>query len=228
MKRYRFGLFVFLGILMFSIGSMSPAFAAETYVAKVAGNVSVDGDVLDWLGVDGVVAEDPTGAVGPVELYAQYDSEYLYFLVVAEDEVQHNKASGVNIWQGDSLQISIDADNTKTSAYDAGDYEFGWALTDSGLQQYQWKTAQGVTYDPASILFAVKRVEANRNGKAATIYEIAIPKGQLAPMKLESGTVVGFNFLINDDDGKGRNWLEWTEGTGSKKSPSYYNNMLLE
>lgn len=215
-------------VALFAVGMVGTAFAMEVYIAPAASKVTIDGDVVDWLGVPGKRIEDPLGLVGPAEFYVQWDDQNLYFLVIAEDAVHYNVASGVTIWQGDSLQISIDADNDKANRYGAGDYEFGWALTENGPDQYQWHTATGVVYDASSIQFVVKRIAANRDGNAATVYEIAIPANQLAPMKLEKGTVVGFNLLLNDDDEKGRNWFEWSLGTGRTKDPSHYNSLQLE
>lgn len=217
-----------LVVMLFMLGTLSTALAMEGYLAPAAGQVTIDGDVIDWLGVPGQRMEDPLGLVGPADFYVQWDSQYLYLLVIAEDEVHYNVANGVTIWQGDNLQLSLDGNNDKANHYNDGDYEYGWALTESGPDQYRWYGAKGVDYDPTSILFVVKRIAANRDGKAATIYEIALPAAQVAPMKLEKGTVIGFNLLINDDDGAGRNWFEWTLGTGRTKDPSHYNSLTLD
>ena len=60
------------------------------------------------------------------------------------------------------------------------------------------------------------------------IYEAAFPVGIFLPMKLTEGTVFGFNFIHNDNDGSGREgWLELTPGIGWGKNPYHYYGAIL-
>lgn len=224
MKRLTAGLFA--GALALSVAGAAGA-ATPVYVAQPAGAVTIDGQTGDWAGVKGITINNPDSGVDPATIYAQWDANNLYFLVVATDAKQVNDYSGGGIWQGDSLQISLDTGHEKNAGgYDGDDFEFGWALTSAGPDQTEWHTADATTYDPSKIKYSIVRGK-DAAGKDATIYEIALPADQVKPMTLQKGTTVGFEWLLNDDDGSGRMWTEWTGGIGATKDPSLYNDLQL-
>ena len=53
------------------------------------------------------------------------------------------------------------------------------------------------------------------------VYEIRIPLRELYPLSGKEDEI-GFNFLINDNDGNGRKYIEWAGGIGKNKKPSEY------
>ena len=63
------------------------------------------------------------------------------------------------------------------------------------------------------------------------IYEVRIPKTIIPPIELEEGRVLGFSFILNDNDGPYSNdregWLELTSGIGYGKSPDRYYDAIL-
>jgi len=54
------------------------------------------------------------------------------------------------------------------------------------------------------------------------VYELLVPADLLvSTTKLQSGTVLGFSLLVNDNDGAGRaGWQELTPGIGHGKRPA--------
>jgi len=181
--------------------------------------VTVDAQLTEWGGAElSVISSD---SIGWANAFLMWDEDYLYFAAYVEDEVKANSHSGGNIWQGDSVQISIDAENDKHSWYDGNDYEYGFAATDAGLAGYTWHKASGVSPSFEEIKMAID------TSGTVTVYEVAIPAKYVAPMKLAAGTVFGFDWLVNDDDGSGRQFMELTPGIGAKKDPSEYINVEL-
>ena len=216
----RFGLFALVFVVLFALGASAVASDKKYEAKKAARTITIDGDLKEWAGVPSLSLTLPDG--GKATLQAQWNEKAFYFAVTVEDKVHRNPQSGGNIWQGDNLQISLDTLNNKSAGrYDDDDFEFGWALTSKGLDSYAWHTSTAVTYDPAKAQFKV----VNAGGR--TIYEIALPIEQIRPAQLKAGTVMGFDWLVNDDDGSGRQFIEWTPGIGTSKDPSSYGSLSL-
>ncbi|MCK9223112.1 MAG: hypothetical protein M0Q40_10945 [Limnochordia bacterium] len=211
-------------VVILSITSIAIGQELKFEAKKTKDTIVIDGNLSDWDGLPSLVLELTDG--GKASLKAQWNKDFLFFAVVVEDEVQRNSATGDGIWQGDSVQISLDTLNNKSvKAYDRDDFEFGFALTDKGLACHAWQVSSQVTFDPKKISYEI--VRSTENNVAVTVYEIAIPAAQLLPAKLESNYVMGFNWLVNDDDGAGRQFVEWTEGIGISKDPSQYGSLVL-
>ena len=61
-----------------------------------------------------------------------------------------------------------------------------------------------------------------------TIYQMAIPMKDLSPFVAKEGGVMGFNFIINDNDGQGRKgWLGLSGGIGEGMNPQLYGHLVL-
>ena len=71
------------------------------------------------------------------------------------------------------------------------------------------------------------KVSITRNdGK--TCYRLGIPWKQLSKLSPMPGRIFGFNFVINQNNGKGRHyWLGLTEGIGEGKYPYLYRKFKL-
>jgi hypothetical protein len=60
------------------------------------------------------------------------------------------------------------------------------------------------------------------------VYEVALPFCDLTNLEGDDGERFGLSFLVNDDDGAGREgWLEWTVGIGAGKDPSAFGQATL-
>lgn len=196
--------------------------------------ITIDGDLSEW--VDAKVASlnssdyhtlttDTNGDSDiSADLYAQWDATTLYFALEVQDDVHYNDEPASMLWDGDSVQFAMDLDHDRTpGAYDNdSDYEIGIAMDNSGGVMY------ALFHEPEGVHNFSPELVVTRSG-SKTIYEMAIPANQLPPLSLEDGGVIGFSFVVNDDDGNGREgWLEWTEGIGESKNPAMYGDMLFE
>ena len=205
------------------LSAAATAFAVDVYkVQKAASPIKVDGVLTEFAGVPSIDLVLPDG--GAAKCQVMWDEKALYFAFTVADGTQSNAATGGSIWQGDNVQISLDPENDKNAGGYAGDdFEFGFALTDEiGLDSYAWKLADGVDFDPALQKFAVV------HKGDVTIYEIVLPAAQIAPTSLKKGSVFGADVLVNDDDGEGRQYVEWTPGIGASKDPGSYNDFALQ
>ena len=67
-----------------------------------------------------------------------------------------------------------------------------------------------------------------RRAGHTTTYVFVFPWPVLAPAAGEAGTIFGLNFIVNDDDGRGRTgWLGITGGIGEGKIPRLFRKVLL-
>ena len=149
--------------------------------------------------------------------YARWDEKYFYLMARVNDDIHLNYQTGDYIWNGDSVQLAIDADHNKTTSFMPGDHEYVFALTDTGL-------VAGGSYGKneafSDITFNVVRKEEEH----MTYYLIRLPKETVSPMQLQTGTQFGLNLAINDADYIAREYMdELTYGTIYAKEPvSYY------
>ena len=157
---------------------------------------------------------------------AIYDEENIYFIIEIEDDMFVQNKTGEQIWNGDSIQIGL-ADETTQSA---GAYaELTVALTKEGPQMYRHlsNTASNPTGLVENCEIAIER----RGTK--TYYELKIPWSEALqkPELVKPGYVPKFAFLINDDDGYGRNkFMEYSQvlgAIGTDKNVGYFSDMHL-
>lgn len=150
--------------------------------------------------------------------FLRWTDNAVYLLADVYDDTQLNVNNDTNIWNGDCLQISIDADNSKSQLYDAGDYEYGFASGTQGLEAYSWQNPNGAG-NMGKDMFAFVRDENNK----ITRYLVKLQPEQLSPLEVTEGSVVGMNIGVNDADVIAREkWIELTEGTVGYKGPYQY------
>ena len=130
------------------------------------------------------------------------------------DDIHSQKHRGISLWQGDSVQAALQfpAQN--------GYWEFGFSLPESGAPETMlFQTPRG--FDGAAVSAGI-RLQADRSG-TATRYDVEIPLGKLGVVP-GSGSVFRFNFLVNDNDGEGRDgWIALAPGIGEgTKSPEQF------
>lgn len=130
-----------------------------------------------------------------------WDNTYLYFLAVVTDDTKQNDSQ--NSYDDDQVELYIDANNAKASAYDANDcqYSFGWndGTVVGTIPSAYSKT--GITYSAV----------ATTNGY---IIEARLPWTTINATPA-ADKLLGIDFMINDDDNNGERdaKLSWNAAT---------------
>ena len=131
-----------------------------------------------------------------------WDNTYLYFLAVVTDDTKQNDSQ--NSYDDDQVELYIDADNAKATAYDANDcqYSFGW---DDG-------TVVGTIPSGASTSNITYSAVATANGY---VIEARLPWSTVKANNPAGDKLLGIDFMINDDDNNGTRdaKLSWNSAT---------------
>lgn len=170
------------------------------YAEATQGTPEIDGKIDDiWATANSIAIQNFSlgeGATGTAKLL--WDKNYIYVLAEVKDPVL-SKASA-NTYEQDTVEIFLDENNHKTTAYEADDiqvrtnYDNEKSVTD-GLNTDAFISATAKTAD-------------------GYLVEFAIPS-TLGGFKLNQ--VVGFDAQINDDgtgDGKRTSIANWYDMTG--------------
>ncbi|MHC4117205.1 MAG: sugar-binding protein [Planctomycetota bacterium] len=117
---------------------------------------------------------------------AMWDDDNLYVLVNVMDESLKNDSD--EFWLDDSVEVFIDADNSKSDEYGDNDYQyyFEWAETSPAMGEYKHDRTDGVE-------FAVGRAEVGYR------VEIKFPWSTLG-VDPSLGAKLGLDVHVNDDD----------------------------
>ena len=118
-----------------------------------------------------------------------YDSQALYLLVdVADDELINDS---VEFWLDDTVEVFLDADNSKSDTYGENDYQynFSWDSSAPNLGEARFNKTEGVQYAFARTAGGYR-------------LEIKLPWSTLE-VKPGPGTRIGLDVHVNDDDDGG-------------------------
>ncbi len=141
----------------------------------------------------------------------------LYFLVKVRDDKVATASNAFDLWRGDSLQIGVCNRRPERSRPDEY-FEFGVALIQGKPVLYLYHSPED--YKAADRLVQASKVKVERQGDY-TIYEGKLALGKW--LKPSPAKGCGLSFLVNDNDGAGREgWLEWGGGIGYHKDPALY------
>ncbi len=137
--------------------------------------------------------EDLRGAVA-----VSWDYDYLYVLALIQDNVHAQDFSGWDFWRGDCVQIGIDPILQRGSGgYSGQEHEFALVYKDGESIAWRYHGRRGQHRDAMTTV----KFKADRQGDG-TIYEAAIPMSELMPMAPGMWPKIGFNIVVNDNDGK--------------------------
>lgn len=212
---------------------MESSVAAVLYtgtILKTSQPVKIDGDLAEWTAAPIIPGEDgkvrvPAGKgirwSGPDDLSATCrllkDEKFLYLAFKVRDDVDvpgREEFSGQ--WKNDSIQFAVNPEHR----YGSNFTEFLICRDKSGnpivfKNKNFWTPEiptniirQGVVPDAEAAII-------HDNG--ITIYEAAIPWNQLYPLKANQESF-GFSWVVNDNDGGGRKYLEWSSGIAGRKN----------
>ncbi|NOV00650.1 S-layer homology domain-containing protein [Paenibacillus planticolens] len=156
--------------------------------------------------------------------YLKWDRNYLYMAMQVKDDIHVQKGVGGDIWQGDSIQFTIDTGRVD-GVGSSQNNEIGIALGEKGPIVWRWLSGNGKSEgELTNVQAAVYR------SNTYTSYELAIPWPELLPAGRQpaSGDILGFSMLINENDGTTRRgWLEYMSGIGSSKNTQLFEDMIL-
>ncbi|OME73426.1 hypothetical protein BSK65_06520 [Paenibacillus odorifer] len=147
----------------------------------------------------------------------RWDADNIYLTADIRDDVFSHNASGINIWQNDSIQFSfapgVPGDSQSW-------YEYGISQTPEGPQIYRWLSMKGAATGVLTKgTLSVDRNEATK----ITSYALALPWSEVSPIRGKGGNVLSFSMLVNDNDGTGRKgYIEWGSGIGAAKDPALF------
>ncbi|MBI5509089.1 MAG: hypothetical protein HY903_10070 [Deltaproteobacteria bacterium] len=202
------------------------------HVAAGARGVLVDGDLREFDGLPKIALgpqdyqQLAAACAGAADLSGDmrvlWTPAALYLGVQVTDDVHVNGSPDATLWEGDSLQLGFDADHDRTVAgYDTdGDYELNVALTGSSRLVAQTKPQGHGAVGARAVIV---------RGGSLTRYEIEIPAADLVPATLAVGRELGFSWIVNDNDGAGREGFEqWTAGIGAGKNPRLFGVIVLD
>jgi hypothetical protein len=150
-----------------------------------------------------------------------YDDQYFHFAADVTDPVHVQDARNYRAWNGDSLQLALDTLNNAPEGvfdFDTDDVELIAWLGPAGAQlafTHSDKHPMG-TAVPGAI------VDITRKGDV-TCYRLSIPWDQMGKLTPMNGRIFGMNFIVNQNNGKGRRyWLGLSQGIGEGKYPYLY------
>jgi hypothetical protein len=118
---------------------------------------------------------------------AMWDSSRLYYLVEVTDDSLRNDSA--NAWDDDSVELYIDADNSKGSSYDGVNdfqYVFRWNDGTIHLGSSSASNTTGITFDMVAV-------------SGGYNFEVSIPWTTLG-VTPGTGSLIGTDVHINDDD----------------------------
>lgn len=191
------------------------AFADESgvvYDAAYPFTVTLDGDLGDWPAVPWHKITHDMGWAplpdddndGSYEFACVADGDNLYIGIKTWDDAKCvDEDVGDSVYQDDSMELYIEADNSKPGEYEAdccqitvGRYNVGGNPNDTKLNCWRGGNGQG----QAACETGTKAAVVDTNYGYAM--EIAIPFAFFG-ISPADGTMVGFNIQLNDDDDNG-------------------------
>ncbi|MBQ6804851.1 MAG: hypothetical protein IJP04_09375, partial [Clostridia bacterium] len=181
----KISLLLVLTMIVSMLGGVSLGFAADGVVDAVYGTPNLDGDASD-----AIWAEAPAYTVGSGEFKMVWNDNGLYVLAVVNDTNLDKSSSA--IYMQDSIEVFIDELNDKTASYGDDDAHYrvnfdNERSTDSG-DGNNWYSKTSIRYDE----------EGNAIGY---IVESVCMWVATAPA---NGTVLGFDFQVNECSGGNR------------------------
>ena len=168
----------------------------------------------------------------------KWDDANLYLLAVVTDDVFYQPNSGANMWSGDGIQFGLCTDDDRRLAVGGSFSEFGLAKTPEGVQLFRFESLSAAdkamnvdtsTALPKNVLVTSCDCSVEEHdGKY--IYRARIPWSEILPgvTTIEDHTSLGFSMLVNDNDGNGRGWLQFSDGIGQTKAANLYGSLSLK
>jgi cellulose/xylan binding protein with CBM9 domain len=183
-----------------------------------AGRITIDGDLSEWAKIPPMKIRSSKNSKGQAECRAVWDDKNLYLSFIVDDAVSHQKETAGLVYKGDSVQFSIDPELTGKDFT-----EFSIADTPEGIQVFRYHCYSTDELLTTMYYGLVKEIEAAVKHKGnRTFYELKVPFTSAYPLSIKNGSQFGFSWLVNDNDGKGRTYTEWSSGIGAVKDAKFF------
>ena len=149
---------------------------------------------------------------------ALWDNTNLYVFVAVTDNDKQND-SGTNWYDDDGVELFVDGNNNKATAYDANDFQWGlvWGRTAAlAGGKNPANSLTGVTYSIVAVTGGYNM-------------EVKIPWTTMG-VTPSIGKVIGFDVAVNDDDAGGtrENKISWNATADEGwQNPSYFGTTTL-
>jgi hypothetical protein len=151
------------------------------------------------------------------DIWVNWDEEKFYLTAKIKDDIHAATETNSNIWKNDSMQFAISS-GVPGEAKEW--YEYGISDTPLGPQIYRWLTPVGV---PSGLVTNGQLTVARDVNNNYTIYKLALPWKELAPVNPAVDHAVSLSIVVNDNDGNGREgYIEWGSGVGGAKDPGKF------
>lgn len=178
------------------------------------------------------------GGIGPfdggdidVQIFAGYDSEYLYVgLIVVDDEINTDTAESGSqngsTWLDDAAEVFVDGDNSNYDVRDtAGNKPGGWSTGGQYVvtanNAYREAEAGNPGYGTNAPWYGLSEVD----GSGRLNYEFRISLSLLG--NPQPGDIIGFDVAVDDDDDGGDTLENQYVWAGETHVEATYGNLVL-
>ncbi len=224
--------------------SFDSRFKGLAYAGFADGEVKIDGIIDEAVWRNGIVmtCDDASKIVmiedwkGERDLSADFsilwDEDYFYMYAVVTDEIFSPDAEVKNLWNGDSVQFGIyhDTEGALVNGTAGVKYEeIGISYIDDKPSAYRYRSQNDLTEIGEIEISDGFELACVKEGDDLT-YELKFKWSDLLGYEYipQSGGVLGFSALINDNDGSGRRgWMEYGSGIGMYKDVNEFVMMPL-
>ncbi len=219
--------------------SFRTKFKGLAYAGYANDDVKIDGIIDEPVWNNGIVmtCNDASRIVmiedwkGDRDLSADFsvlwDEEFFYMYSVVTDEIFLPDRNVSKLWKGDSVQFGIfhdtEDDLIKGTAGENFE-EIGIACIDGKPAAYRFLSQNGMTEIGEILPGEGFELACARNGDDIT-YEMKFKWSEMLGHDYipQTGGVLGFSALINDNDGNGRRgWMEYGSGIGMTKDVNQF------
>ncbi len=193
--------------------------SAELTASRIAPqDMGADGMPCDWKMAKPISMGSPYSDLSG-EFRLAHDSRYLYMRFDLKDRVVENNKQGGRIWNGDSIEIYIDALGDAAESYAFDDFHF---MVSPGGKH--WVYTKERDYEPSDAYVKAEVFE----GGYRIYYRIAFSELGITPVP---GYVKGFNLRVFDCNTKGGNWereFMWKSSPSPFASAKGWPRLMLE